>query len=270
MPSFDDRDPPPYPPYRTFEPTRSMPQPLYPPPSDGQDSGYPTFPPTVADMPARPPAWPATYPQDAPTLQHARIRPPGPPKRRHNTLYAFVGGIASALVIVCCLGILLVSAQNKPRTAPPTARTTPQPTATFTPAPTATPTRVPGRYYVGDTVTVDGTYVVTVNGVSTSKGGFFKPRKGNTFLIVDLTIRNISDQPQGISSWLQFALKDSTGQKRGETLVDNVNGPDGNLAPGDTVRGQIGYEVPRSQHDFSFSFQPNWFQPTVIVWLLSV
>jgi hypothetical protein len=46
-------------------------------------------------------------------------------------------------------------------------------------------------FKVGDQVKVGDTFVVTVNSVKTSKGDqFTKPKTGNTFLVVDVTIKN--------------------------------------------------------------------------------
>jgi hypothetical protein len=67
---------------------------------------------------------------------------------------------------------------------------------------------------VGDQVKVGDSFVVTVNSVKTSKGDLFtKPKSGNTFLLVDVTVKNTSKQAQNVSSPLSFNLKDSEGAK---------------------------------------------------------
>lgn len=96
------------------------------------------------------------------------------------------------------------------------------------------------HFKVGDQVKVGDTYVVTVNSVKTSKGDDIStPKSGNTFLIVDVSIKNVSSKEQDLSSILQFTLKDSSGQKYDETIITGATPPDGELAAGDVVKGRF-------------------------------
>lgn len=127
------------------------------------------------------------------------------------------------------------------------------------------------HFKVGDQVNVGNTYTVTVNSVKTSAGDdVFQPKTGNTFLIVDVTLKNTSSKEQDLSSILQFTLKDSTGQKYDETVVSNATPPDGKLAAGDTVRGQLAYEVPASMHDFTLAFEADITSSGQTIWDLHV
>jgi len=123
----------------------------------------------------------------------------------------------------------------------------------------------------GDQVKVGSTYVVTVNSVKTSQGDdVFQPKSGNTFLIVDVTVKNVSSQEQDLSSILQFTLKDSSGQKYDQTIVDGATSPDGKIAAGDQLRGQLAYEVPKAQKSFTLAFEADITSSGQTIWDLSL
>jgi uncharacterized protein DUF4352 len=127
------------------------------------------------------------------------------------------------------------------------------------------------HFKVGDQVKVGDTYIVTVNSFKTNPGDdVFQPKAGNMFVVVDVSIKNVSSQEQNLSSLLQFDLKDSTGQKYTETIVSNTTPPDGKLAAGDIVKGQIAYEVPKTQHDFTFSFEADIVSGGQTLWDLHI
>ncbi|HEU5348582.1 MAG TPA: DUF4352 domain-containing protein [Ktedonobacterales bacterium] len=127
------------------------------------------------------------------------------------------------------------------------------------------------HFKVGDQVKVGDTYVVTVNSFKTNPGDeISKPKSGNVFVVVDLTIKNVSSEEQSVSSLLQFTLKDSTGQKYNETILSSATPPDGKLAAGDIIKGQIAYEVSASQHDFTFAFEADMLSSGQTIWDLHV
>jgi uncharacterized protein DUF4352 len=127
------------------------------------------------------------------------------------------------------------------------------------------------HFKVGQQVKVGSTWVITVNSVKTSQGDdVFQPKSGNTFLIVDLTAKNVSSTEQTLSSILSFTLKDSTGQKYDETIVTGATAPDGKVAAGDQVRGQLAYEVPASMKAFTFAFEADILSSGQTIWDLAV
>ena len=127
------------------------------------------------------------------------------------------------------------------------------------------------HFKVGDQVKVGDTFIVTVNSFKTNPGDdIFKPKSGNQFVVVDVTLKNVGSKEQDISSLLQFTLKDATGQKYNETIISNVTPPDGKLAAGDIIKGQIAYEVAASQHDFTFAFEADIISGGQTVWDLHV
>ena len=127
------------------------------------------------------------------------------------------------------------------------------------------------HFKVGDQVKVGDTFIATVNSFKTNPGDdIFKPKSGNKFVVVDVTLKNVGSKEQDISSLLQFTLKDATGQKYDETIISNVTPPDGKLAAGDIIKGQIAYEVAASQHDFTFAFEADIISSGQTVWDLHV
>lgn len=139
-----------------------------------------------------------------------------------------------------------------------------------TSAPTTAPA-VAKHFKTGDVVKVGDTWQVTVNSFQTNPGDqFTTPKHGNQFVVVDVSLKNLSAQSQTISSELNFDLKDSTGQKYQETVISGLTAPDGAVAAGDLLRGQLTYEVPASMKTFSFSFQADAFGGDPTIWDLSL
>jgi len=130
-------------------------------------------------------------------------------------------------------------------------------TATSAPAGT-TPTAAAKTWKVGDTVKL-GDWTIIANKASTSTGGeFAKPKSGNIYLVVNVTVTNGGSAAQAISSIGSFKLADSTGQTYTETIVDGLkNPPDGNVAAGGKLSGDLAYEVPKTEKSFTLAFQPD-------------
>ncbi|HEY7127687.1 MAG TPA: DUF4352 domain-containing protein [Ktedonobacterales bacterium] len=122
----------------------------------------------------------------------------------------------------------------------------------------AAPTQA-SHFKVGDQVKIGSDWLVIVNSVKTSKGSSFSPpQQGNTYLVVDVTVKNLGSQKQTVSSLLSFTLKDSTGQKYDEAITSGVGTPpDGDLTAGDQLKGQLVYEVPATQKQFTLAFNPD-------------
>ncbi len=166
-------------------------------------------------------------------------------------LYAAVGVLlVTALVILACGG---TSAANSGAVVTGTV-----------PLPTVTP--LP-RFQVGQQVKVGDTWIVTVNNVTTSQGDFIsRPAEGTIYLVIDVSLTNISSQEQTVSSFLQFSLKDQTGQQYGEQIVDFAHAPDGKVEAADVLRGDFVYQVPTSLHQFTFAFQADLTAPGQTLW----
>jgi len=206
--------------------------------------------------------------QPIPQQQYAPYPPslmPNPPTRPRKSF----GRIALWLIIGILIGLAIgypvghssagnlstntanpqqsvtTSSQSTPNTSAPTSQPTDQPTSTQQTI-----------NHVGDTLT-NSMWAVTLNSVKTSTGDQYDtPAAGNIYLIVDVTSKNLSTSPQILSSAGSFTLKDDTGQAYQETIISSGTPPDASaLQPGDKLRGQITYEIPKSLHHFTFQFQ---------------
>lgn len=126
------------------------------------------------------------------------------------------------------------------------------------------------HYKVGQQAKLGNTFALTVNSFKTNPGDeFTMPKSGDKFVVVDVSIKNTSSQKQDISSALNFTLQDTTGQKYDETIVPNATPPDGSVPAGSLLRGQLAYEVPTSQHKFTFTFDFDLTGDNTLVWDLT-
>ncbi|PKN85752.1 MAG: DUF4352 domain-containing protein [Chloroflexi bacterium HGW-Chloroflexi-8] len=113
-------------------------------------------------------------------------------------------------------------------------------------------------YNIGDVIEL-GKTTITVNNVTSPVGDqFTKPDDGYKFLIVDLTIENKGTEAITVSTLLQMAVKDSNSYKYGvDLMASTVSGgttPDGEIAPGEKVKGQVGFQVPENASGLLFVF----------------
>jgi hypothetical protein len=137
------------------------------------------------------------------------------------------------------------------------------------------PAELPGEqaqemFAMGDLIEI-GDLTLTVNEVTNPPGDDFnKPDEGNIFVVVDVTITNNSSAAENISSLMQMSLKDDTGQGYDLDLTASMASdgktPDGEIAPGETIRGQVGYEVPEDATGLVFVFDADvWGHGKVFV-----
>ena len=118
-------------------------------------------------------------------------------------------------------------------------------------------------FAVNDVIEV-GDLTMIVNSVTYPTGDDFnKPDDGNQFLVVDVTITNNSTESKALSSLLQMSVKDATGQKYDVDLMAQMASggasPDGELTAGETLRGQVGYQVPQDAQGLIFVFDADIF-----------
>jgi len=121
----------------------------------------------------------------------------------------------------------------------------------------------PQAYAVGERITV-GDLTLIVNGVSTPEGSqFAQPADGQRFIVVDLSITNTGSQAANVSTMLQMKLKDSAERQYNLDLMATTAAggaaPEGELAPGETVRGLVGFQLPVDASGLRFSFDGNIF-----------
>ncbi len=167
-----------------------------------------------------------------------------------KSIFAVIVGVASLALLIAC-----GEANNGTTTTGGNATATPQQT----------------HFRVGQQVK-SGNYVVTVNSFKVVPGDeFTQPKAGDEFVSIDVTIKNTSSTSQDFSSDLSFTLLDSTGQKYTQTILTGLTPPDGTIAAGALLRGQMALEVPKSQKAYTLQFQPDLLDSSVLaIWDLSL
>ena len=130
------------------------------------------------------------------------------------------------------------------------------------PTPTPEPA-APAIGQIGQRVEAGGIAMI-VNSITTNPNPsqFSSASEGKTYLIVDVLIENTSAEPLSYNPYY-FTVKDSNSYEYsgGETVPD-PRFSSGQLAPGDSVRGLVGFEIPISAaglvltHDIMGRFQP--------------
>lgn len=109
---------------------------------------------------------------------------------------------------------------------------------------------------VGEIVSDDEIELVVSNVRSeTSLGMFSEADPGNEFVVVEVAIKNVSDEFITVSNLLQTRLRDSEGFSYTQTFVGEGNTfNDGQLAPGEVERGEVAFEVPQDASGLTFTF----------------
>jgi flagellar basal body-associated protein FliL len=172
-----------------------------------------------------------------------------PPKKKRSLTWLWV------IMIIAAFFIGLGVGASTHGSTPTTATTT---TSSTQPSTSSQPTTAPAanaHHKINETVSVDGKWQVTINSAKKSTGsGFSTPKPGNVYVLVTVTMKNIGSSQQTASSLLQWSLRDSTGQKYTETIVEGQTAPDGDVQPGDPVKGTLAYEVPKSAKGLVIDF----------------
>jgi hypothetical protein len=137
-----------------------------------------------------------------------------------------------------------------------------QPTATIVAQATSTPTLPPmptprPHYKVGDQVQIGDSWLVTITNATTSSGdSAYLPKEEDSYLVIDVTQQNQSSQALSVNSQAEWVLRDSMGQSYALVKTDYGEPPNGTIEAGASQQGQLVYEVPSSEHQFTLTFAP--------------
>lgn len=116
-------------------------------------------------------------------------------------------------------------------------------------------------FAIGDTVQAGNLQLVVHSFREVPGTTIFHPDPGDRFAAVDLTLTNTSSSPLSVSSLLQMKLIDSGGQSYnlhlGAQAAAGTSPPDGELSPGESVRGEVAYQIPQDAQGLVFEFDPN-------------
>ncbi|GGS70893.1 hypothetical protein GCM10010156_32160 [Planobispora rosea] len=251
-----------HPPQQPYGQPHTRPMPHRQPPS-GYDQSRPPHPPQQP-----PPGYPYGY---------GHQPPPPPPRSNTGLIVAIVAGITLVLVAGVITTLTLLSSTSTP-TADDRLRAFPddppsvfeaQPDTSDSPA-TQEPAETQAAQVaeVGETVTVNGfqsgvQVAVTVNRVvdnATPTNEFLKPKDGNRYVAVELTLNNTGTVVYTDSPLIGGVLIDAEGQQHQPTFAEVKEGTSFggavNIAQGDSRKGVIVFEVPSAAKLAKLQFGP--------------
>jgi hypothetical protein len=118
-------------------------------------------------------------------------------------------------------------------------------------------------FKVGEVIEL-GAMRLTVNEITFPEGSEYNmPKEGHRFVVVDLTLENTSSEAANVSSALQMHMKDANGfqytSSFGATQASGGTTPDGEVAAGEKIKGQVGFEVPADAQGLLFAFDDSLF-----------
>lgn len=153
-------------------------------------------------------------------------------------------------VVLVALAFALVGCGEDGSTSSPT---TSSPTTSSAAEPVETPTLA-----VGDTADA-GDWSVTLHGVTDpwvdpEMGG---GEAGTRFLVADVSLENSTDAPATVSGGC-FDLRDTDGRSHSWTIVGDNESPDGEAAPGEQLRGDVGFQLPEDVVASTLKFTCGW------------
>lgn len=166
-----------------------------------------------------------------------------------------VNELKKIIYLLLCIGLMVSMLGCGSPTATPPAKENTSNTSTPDPTPPTTPAPEPKNknYAIGDTFKL-GDLQYKVNGIRTTNGNqVMKPKDGNTFLLIDLTIENQGNVESQVSSMMSFKLVDKDG--RGQeysigAMTDGKGQLDGSIASGRKLSGELGYEVSKGSQTY--------------------
>ena len=116
-------------------------------------------------------------------------------------------------------------------------------------------------YEVGDIIQINDTILVVLGWDQPPGGDLNPPDEGKKYLVVDLIIANQGERSFNSSPVFQMSLKAPSGQKYNlngkANLASGSNQPNGEVNPGEVIRGKVGFHVPEEQTNFLFVYEAN-------------
>ncbi len=119
------------------------------------------------------------------------------------------------------------------------------------------------EFKVGDSVDL-GDWGVKVHAfvdpVEVDSESFSPVDEGKRRVKVDAEVTNNGDEPASVSSLICFELKDGENKTYEQAFGDSeVGSIDGEIAPGDAIRGEVEYDVPAEATGFVLNFKCDLF-----------
>jgi len=95
---------------------------------------------------------------------------------------------------------------------------------------------------------------------------FLSPENGNIWYAIDVSIENKSNETFNFSSMLMFTLIDGEKLTYDTALVPDLKGNvDGEITPGNSVRGEVAFEIPEDAKDLMLEIDPILYGEKVVV-----
>ncbi len=185
-----------------------------------------------------------------------------PPRKRRTGLWiALVIGVVVVIALCGIIGAAAMSGASKNTTS--TTNTNNFSTGSSS---STSSNSTAANHKPSELVNVDDTWDVTVNKVSTSAGDgqMNVPKAGNIFLLIDVTERNISSDQQNASGLVQYTLRGTDGTKYDQRITLGTD-PGGAVSVGQTIKGKLAYEIPKSVKQFTLAFQSD-LGSTQVLW----
>jgi hypothetical protein len=254
------------------------------PPQPPQESSGWNYTPPPQQLPVYPMQQPPMYQQPA-SQQQPMYQPPAyqqpyqPPVQRKARWLPWIITLIIVFFIGVVIGRLLAPSASSPDTA--SASTPRQSSAPASSQATSAPTQAASaptqaqqssqHFKVGQAVQVGNTWQIIVNSVKTSQGDDIDtPKPGDVYLLIDVTMKNISSQEQTASSLFMWTLRDTSGQEYTEAIMASTTSPDGKVEAGSQIRGTLVYEVPASLHAYTLAFDADLMSQGQTIWDISV
>ena len=113
----------------------------------------------------------------------------------------------------------------------------------------------------GEIIRFQDTVLVVLGWNHPQGGDFNPPAKGRQYLAVDVLVGNQGDSTFTVAPLFQMSLKDPSGRKynlsgKANAASDGVL-PNGEVSPGEFVRGKIGFQVPDDGGQYTFVYEIN-------------
>lgn len=196
-----------------------------------------------------------------PTGELPVYQPETPQKKKGHKMLWIILIIVSLIVILGVVIAMAGSGGKSSETSQPKQTVTAQAKKPGMPQPTV---GIP--YEQGD-------WTVTVNAPSIGQPtDFAQPKAGDQFVVIPVTLKNNTGQTQTASSLLYWSLVGTDGVHYTQSflLSGDKPAPDGKVANGQTISGDLVYEVPASMHSFELQFTPDQFSQGLWQWSLKI
>jgi|GEM_PF-3752611 len=111
---------------------------------------------------------------------------------------------------------------------------------------------------INEMVSIGSIWKIQLTAIKSNSGvNDEKPGGGNVYVICSMNFTNATSQPQDLYTVTAFTLQDAAKQRYTPITLSFAQSPDGTIAAHATASGDIPFEVPASQSQFTLDFSTN-------------